>query len=105
MWAYFFERETFMDKEKLQKIIEFNKKSSKEIAFACNEFYNELGRDFPFVIPDIQSVARTLFMQRGYKFMHIPFAETEIGAYQLKLNRKKYLVIIISRLHMRYTIF
>ena len=86
-----------MDKEKLQRIIEFNKRNSKEIASACNEFYNELGRDRSFVIPDIQSVARTLFMQKGYKFMHIPFVETEIGAYQLKLNKKKYLVINTSK--------
>ena len=97
MWAYFFERETVMDKEKLQRIIEFNKKNSKEILSACSEFYNELGRDSSFVIPDIQSVARTLFMQKGYKFMHIPFVETEIGAYQLKLNKKKYLVINTSK--------
>lgn len=86
-----------MDKEKLQRIIEFNKKKSKEISSACNEFYNELGRNRSFVIPDIQSVARTLFMQKGYKFMHIPFVETEIGAYQLKLNKKKYLVINTSK--------
>ena len=49
------------------------------------------------MISDIQALARTVFMEKGYHFIHIPLVDTEIGAYQLKLNGNKYLVINTSK--------
>ncbi|WP_026653759.1 ImmA/IrrE family metallo-endopeptidase [Butyrivibrio proteoclasticus] len=82
-----------MEKEKFYKIIKFNDERTRDIKIATTSFYEMLGRDEAFVILDIQTVAKTLFMQKQYQLVHIPLASSEICAYQLRLNRKKYLVI------------
>lgn len=86
-----------MDRKRLQKILGFNADNEKEIKKDCNLFYSLLDRDYSFVIPDIQALARSVFMKKGYLFVHIPLVETEIGAYQLKLNGRKYLVVNTSK--------
>lgn len=82
-----------MKRERFDRILEFNTINSKEIQMSCAFFYDLLGRTQPFVIPDIQAVARSLFMGRGYKLIHIPMKSNEIGAFQLRLNGYSYLVV------------
>lgn len=86
-----------MDRERFIKILQFNANNEKDIGSFCNQFYSLLGRSAPFVITDIQALARTVFMEKGYHFIHIPLVDTEIGAYQLKLNGNKYLVVNTSK--------
>ncbi len=82
-----------MEKDRLYKILAFNSDNNKEIQRSCAFFYDMLGRTQPFVIPDIQAVARTLFLEKGFKLLHIPMNSDEIGAYQLRLSGNNYLVI------------
>lgn len=86
-----------MDKEKLYKILEFNKSHSKEISTAKNIFYDSIGRQNPVVISDMQTLAQLIFDNRGYKFLRIPMKSKEIGAFQLKLNNSNYLVLNTSK--------
>lgn len=86
-----------MDKEKLYKILKFNKSHSKEISNAKNIFYDCIGRQNPIVISDMQTLAQLLFDNRGYKFMRIPMKSKEIGAFQLKFNNSNYLVLNTSK--------
>lgn len=86
-----------MDKEKLYKILEFNKSHSKEISTAKNIFYDCIGRQNPVVISDMQTLAQLIFDNRGYKFLRIPMKSKEIGAFQLKLNNSNYLVLNTSK--------
>lgn len=82
-----------MKRERFEKILEFNMVNAKEIQMSCAFFYDLLGRTQPFVIPDIQAVARSLFMGKGYKLIHIPMKSKEIGAFQLGMNGNSYLVV------------
>ena len=86
-----------MDKEKLYKILEFNKSHSKEISTAKNIFYDSIGRQNPVVISDMQTLAQLIFDNRGYKFLRIPMKSKEIGAFQLKFNNSNYLVLNTSK--------
>ena len=82
-----------MDKKKLAKILSFNEENKERITSACNKFYSILGRGYAVVIPDMQALAKTLFMNEGFKILHIPMIDTEISAYLLKLNERKYIVV------------
>ena len=75
-----------MDREKLYKILEFNKSHSKELSNAKNIFYECIGRQNPIVISDMQTLAQLIFDNKGYKFMRIPMKSEEIGAFQLRFN-------------------
>ena len=86
-----------MDKEKLYKILEFNKSHSKEISTAKNTFYDSIGRQNPVVISDMQTLAQLIFDNRGYKFLRIPMKSKEIGAFQLRFNNSNYLVLNTSK--------
>ena len=86
-----------MDKEKLYKILEFNKSHSKEIASARNVFYDCIGRQNPIVISDMLTLAQLIFDNKGYKFMRIPMKSKEIGAFQLRFNNSSYLVLNTSK--------
>lgn len=86
-----------MDKEKLYKILEFNKSHSKEISTAKNIFYDSIGRQNPVVISDMQTLAQLIFDNRGYKFLRIPMKSKEIGAFQLRFNNSNYLVLNTSK--------
>ncbi len=86
-----------MEITRLKKILEFNSANSNEIRSLCNMFYDMLGREQSFVIPDIQAVAKVVFTQKNYMFVHIPMDSMEIGAYQLKLNGNSYLVVNTSK--------
>lgn len=86
-----------MDKEKLYKILEFNKSHSKEISTAKNIFYDSIGRQNPVVISDMQTLAQLIFDNRGFKFLRIPMKSKEIGAFQLKFNNSNYLVLNTSK--------
>ena len=86
-----------MDKEKLYKILEFNKSHSKEISTAKNVFYDSIGRQNPVVISDMQTLAQLIFDNRGYKFLRIPMKSKEIGAFQLRFNNSNYLVLNTSK--------
>lgn len=86
-----------MDKEKLYKILEFNKSHSKEISAAKNTFYDSIGRQNPVVISDMQTLAQLIFDNRGYKFLRIPMKSKEIGAFQLRFNSSNYLVLNTSK--------
>ena len=86
-----------MDKEKLYKILEFNKSHSKEISTAKNIFYDSIGRQNPVVISDMQTLAQLIFDNRGYKFLRIPMKSKEIGAFQLRFNSSNYLVLNTSK--------
>lgn len=86
-----------MDKEKLYKILEFNKSHSKEISTAKNIFYDSIGRQNPVVISNMQTLAQLIFDNRGYKFLRIPMKSKEIGAFQLKFNNSNYLVLNTSK--------
>lgn len=86
-----------MDKEKLYKILEFNKSHSKEISTAKNTFYDSIGRQNPVVISDMQTLAQLIFDNRGYKFLRIPMKSKEIGAFQLGFNSSNYLVLNTSK--------
>lgn len=86
-----------MDKEKLYKILQFNKSHNKEISTAKNIFYDCIGRQNPTVISDMQTLAQLIFDNRGYKFMRIPMKSKEIGAFQLRLNNLNYLVLNTSK--------
>lgn len=86
-----------MDKEKLYKILEFNKSHSKEISTAKNIFYDSIGRQNPVVISDMQTLAQLIFDNKGYKFLRIPMKSKEIGAFQLRFNNSNYLVLNTSK--------
>lgn len=86
-----------MDKEKLYKILEFNKSHSKEISTAKNIFYDSIGRQNPVVISDMQTLAQLIFDNKGYKFLRIPMKSKEIGAFQLRFNSSNYLVLNTSK--------
>lgn len=86
-----------MDRKKLYKILEFNKKHINEISMAKNNFYDCIGRQTPGVIPDMQTLAQMIFDSRGYKFLRIPMKSKEIGAFQLRLNNANYLVLNTSK--------
>lgn len=86
-----------MDKEKLYKILEFNKSHSKEISTAKNIFYDSIGRQNPVVISDMQTLAQLIFDNRGFKFLRIPMKSKEIGAFQLRFNSSNYLVLNTSK--------
>lgn len=86
-----------MDKEKLYKILEFNKSHSKEISTAKNIFYDSIGRQNPVVISDMQTLAQLIFDNRGFKFLRIPMKSKEIGAFQLRFNNSNYLVLNTSK--------
>ena len=86
-----------MDKEKLYKILEFNKSHSKEISTAKNIFYDSIGRQNPVVISDMQTLAQLIFDNKGYKFLRIPMKNKEIGAFQLRFNNSNYLVLNTSK--------
>lgn len=61
-----------MNKEKLYKILEFNKTHSKQIAYAKNIFYDFVGTQSSMIIRDMQTFAQMIFDNREYKFMRIP---------------------------------
>ncbi len=82
-----------MKEEKLRKIVSHNEYKKDDIAQACFLFYKSIGRSNPTVIPDIQTVAEMIFAGRGYKLIHIPLKNDEIGAFQLRLNGYNYLVL------------
>lgn len=86
-----------MDKDKLYKILEFNKSNNKEISNAKNIFYDCIGRQNPIVISDMQTLAQLIFDKKGYKFMRIPMKSKEIGAFQLRYNNSNYLVLNTSK--------
>lgn len=86
-----------MDKKKLCKILEFNRKHAREISNAKTAFFNSIGIDHPTVISDMQTLAQLIFDSRGYKFMRIPMKSKEIGAFQLRLNNANYLVLNTSK--------
>lgn len=86
-----------MDKEKLYKILQFNKSHNKEISAAKNIFYDCIGRQNPIVISDMQTLAQLIFDNKGYKFMRIPMKSKEIGAFQLRYNNSNYLVLNTSK--------
>ena len=75
-----------MNKEKLYKILEFNKTHSKQIAYAKNIFYDFVGTQSSMIIRDMQTFAQMIFDNKGYKFMRIPMKSKEIDAFQLRLN-------------------
>ena len=98
----FFEewRRKALKEEKLRKIIKivFDDKIQKdEIAQACFMFYRSLGRSTSTIFPDIQTVAEMIFTDKGYKLVHIPLKNEEIGAFQLRLNGYNYLVLNTSK--------
>ena len=82
-----------MNKEKLYKILEFNKTHSKQIAYAKNIFYDFVGTQSSMIIRDMQTFAQMIFDNKEYKFMRIPMKSKEIGAFQLRLNNSNYLVL------------
>lgn len=82
-----------MNKEKLYKILEFNKTHSKQIAYAKNIFYDFVGTQSSMIIRDMQTFAQMIFDNKEYKFMRIPMKSKEIGAFQLRLNNFNYLVL------------
>ena len=75
-----------MNKEKLYKILEFNKTHSKQIAYAKNIFYDFVGTQSSMIIRDMQTFAQMIFDNKEYKFMRIPMKSKEIGAFQLRLK-------------------
>lgn len=86
-----------MDRQKLYKILEFNRKHSKEISTAKSVFYDCIGRQTPMVIPDMQTLAQLILDNNGYKFIRIPMKSREIGAFQFRLNNSMYLVLNTSK--------
>ncbi len=86
-----------MDKERLHKILSFNTRNDSKIRNACIGFYGSLNRQQAYVIPDIQALAKIVFEKSGFKFLHIPLNSKEIGAYQLRLNERNYLVLNTSK--------
>lgn len=82
-----------MNKEKLYKILEFNKTHSKQIAYAKNIFYDFVGTQSSMIIRDMQTFAQMIFDNKEYKFIRIPMKSKEIGAFQLRLNNSNYLVL------------
>ncbi len=82
-----------MREDKLRKIVGHNEYKKDEISQACFIFYRNIGRSTPTVIPDIQTVAEMIFTGKGYKLIHIPLKNDEIGAFQLRLNGFNYLVL------------
>lgn len=86
-----------MDKKKIYKILEFNKKHSYEISIAKNNFYESIGRQNPVVVRDMQILAEAILDNKGYKFIRIPMKSKEIGAFQLRLNNSNYLVLNTSK--------
>lgn len=86
-----------MEREQLLNIIKFNEENSREIQLACNLFYEMMGRDSAVVLSDIQTISRVLFEKVGYKLVRLPLKSKEIGAFLLKLNDAKYVVLNTSK--------
>jgi len=86
-----------MEKEKLLNILKFNEENARDIQLDCNLFYEMLGRDSAVVLSDIQTISRILFEKSGYKLLRMPLKNKEIGAFLLKLNDAKYVVINTSK--------
>ena len=86
-----------MEREQLLNIIKFNEENSREIHLACNMFYEMMGRSSAVVISDIQTISRVLFENSGYKLIRLPLKNNEIGAFLLKLNDAKYVVLNTSK--------
>jgi len=86
-----------MNRERLLKILEFNKIHNKEISTAKSIFYDCIGRQNPVVISDMQTLAQMIFDSRGYNLLRIPMKSKEIGAFQLRLNNSNYLVLNTSK--------
>lgn len=87
-----------MEREQLLNIIKFNEENSREIQLACNLFYEMMGRDSAVVLSDIQTISRVLFEKVGYKLVRLPLKSKEIGAFLLKLNDAKYVVLNTSKI-------
>lgn len=86
-----------MEKEKFKKIIEYNKENKIKIKTEAYTFYQELGRDNPTVIADIEGMANLLLETKGYKVVHIPINSNEIGALKLTLNQSNFIIINTAR--------
>jgi len=86
-----------MEREQLLNIIKFNEENAREIQMDCNLFYEMMGRSSAVVLSDIQTISRVLFENAGYKLIRLPLKNKEIGAFLLKLNNAKYVVLNTSK--------
>ncbi len=82
-----------MKVDKLKRIVEHNKFREEDIARACYMFYWHIGRSVPTVILDIQVMAEAIFADTGYRLVHIPLENDEVGAFLLRFNEMKYLML------------
>lgn len=94
----YFEYEDFgMDKNRLYKILEFNKKNVHKTRAAVAEFYDIVGISSATMIRDIQALAAIISKKQGFRLIRMPLKSAEIGALWLKLNELNYLVLNTSR--------